>query len=250
MRKINLIPMAGNGKRFLDGGYIIPKPLIKINGIPMFVHAAKALPKADLFIFICLKSHVINFKIDKIIKSFFSKSKIIVLNKTTNGQAATCLKAKKLLKKDDILTIGACDNGMHYSIKKFDNKINKSDLVVWTFKSSKIVSKSPNMYGYIKTKRPDNAILVSCKKTISKFPGKDHTIIGAFSFKKAETFLKYTKVLIKMNERINKEFYLDSVANLCISSGLKVKVNLVKKYIGWGTPKDFMAYKKIKLKND
>ena len=33
MRKINLIPMAGNGKRFLDGGYIIPKPLIKINGM-------------------------------------------------------------------------------------------------------------------------------------------------------------------------------------------------------------------------
>ena len=103
------------------------------------------------------------------------------------------------------------------------------------------------MYGYIKTKKPDNAVLVSCKKTISKFPGKDHTIIGAFSFKKAETFLKYTKALIKKNERINKEFYLDSVANLCISSGLKVKVNLVKKYIGWGTPKDFMDYKKIKF---
>jgi len=209
MRKINLIPMAGNGKRFLDGGYIIPKPLIKINGIPMFVHAAKALPKADLFIFICLKSHVINFKIDKVIKSFFSKSKIIILDKKTNGQAVTCLQAEKLLKKDDILTIGACDNGMYYSQKKIDNKIDKSDLVIWTFKSNKIVSKNPNMYGYIKTKKPDNAILVSCKKTISKFPGNDHTIIGAFSFKKAETFLKYTKVLIKKNERINKEFYLD-----------------------------------------
>ena len=247
MRKINLIPMAGEGKRFLDEGYIIPKPLIKINGIPMFVHAAKALPKADLFIFICLKSHVIKFKIDKVIKSFFSKSKIIILEKTTNGQAATCLKAERLLKKDDTLTIGACDNGMHYSQKKVDNKIDKSDLVIWTFKSNKIVSKNPNMYGYIKTKKPDNAVLVSCKKTISKFPGKDHTIIGAFSFKKAETFLKYTKALIKKNERINKEFYLDSVANLCISSGLKVKVNLVKKYIGWGTPKDFMDYKKIKF---
>ena len=175
------------------------------------------------------------------------KSKIIILDKTTNGQATTCLKAEKLLKKDDTLTIGACDNGMHYSQKKVDNKIDKSDLVIWTFKSNKIVSKNPNMYGYIKTKKPDNAILVSCKKTISKFPGNDHTIIGAFSFKKAETFLKYTKVLIKKNERINKEFYLDSVANLCISSGLKVKVNLVKKYIGWGTPKDFMDYKKIKF---
>ena len=246
MRKINLIPMAGEGKRFLDERYIMPKPLIEINGIPMFVHAAKALPKADLFIFICLKSHVIKFKIDKVIKSFFPKSKIIILDKTTNGQATTCLKAEKLLKKDDTLTIGACDNGMHYSQKKINNKINKSDLVIWTFKDNKIVSKNPNMYGYVKTKKPDNAIFVSCKKTISKVPGNDHTIIGAFSFKKAETFLKYSKDLIKQNKRINKEFYLDLVAKLCVSSKLIVKVNLVNKYIGWGTPTDFINNTTIK----
>ena len=70
MRKINLVPMAGEGKRFLDEGYKVPKPLIMINSIPMFVRAAKALPKADLFIFICLKNHVIKFKINKVIKKF------------------------------------------------------------------------------------------------------------------------------------------------------------------------------------
>jgi dTDP-glucose pyrophosphorylase len=246
MRKINLIPMAGEGKRFLDEGYTIPKPLIKINGIPMFVHAAKALPKADLYIFICLRKHVKQFKINKVIKSFFPKSKIIILDKVTNGQAVTCLKAEKFLKKNDILTIGACDNGMHYSQKKINNKINKSDLVIWTFKDNKIVSKNPNMYGYVKTKKPDNAIFVSCKKTISKVPGNDHTIIGAFSFKKAETFLKYSKDLIKQNKRINKEFYLDLVAKLCVSSKLIVKVNLVNKYIGWGTPIDFINNTTIK----
>jgi len=246
MRKINLMPMAGEGKRFLKEGYQIPKPLIKINGIPMFVHAAKALPKADLYIFICLKKHVKKFKINKVIKSFFPKSKIIILDKVMNGQAVTCLKAKKFLKKDDRLTIGACDNGMHYNQKKINNKIDKSDLVIWTFKNNKIVSKNPNMYGYVKTKKPDNAIFVSCKKTISKVPGKDHTIIGAFSFKKAETFLKYSKDLIKQNKRINKEFYLDSVAKLCVSSKLIVKVNLVNKYIGWGTPTDFINNTVIK----
>ena len=246
MRKINLVPMAGEGKRFLDEGYKTPKPLIKINGIPMFVLAAKALPKADLYIFICLKKHVKKFKINKVIKSFFPRSKIIILDKITNGQAATCLKAEKFLKKDDILTIGACDNGMHYSQKIINNKINKSDLVIWTFKNNKTVSRNPNMYGYVKTKKPDNVIFVSCKKTISKSPGNDHTIIGAFSFKKAETFLKFSKDLIKQNKRINKEFYLDSVAKLCVSSKLIVKVNLVNKYIGWGTPTDFTNNKIIK----
>ena len=73
--------MAGNGKRFLDAHYKIPKPLIKINGIPMFVRAARALPKADCFIFICLKKHVTSFKIDREIKKFFPDSEVIILKK-------------------------------------------------------------------------------------------------------------------------------------------------------------------------
>ena len=43
MRKINLIPMAGEGKRFLDERYIMPKPLIEINGIPMILKALESL---------------------------------------------------------------------------------------------------------------------------------------------------------------------------------------------------------------
>ena len=51
------------------------------------------------------------------------------------------------------------------------------------------------MYGYVKTDKKDNAIKVSCKNQISKF-WRDHTIIGAFSFKRVDTFLKYTKKLL------------------------------------------------------
>ena len=58
VRKINLIPMAGEGIRFKIKGFKIPKPLILINGIPMFVKATKSLPKADKYIFICLKRHI------------------------------------------------------------------------------------------------------------------------------------------------------------------------------------------------
>ena len=34
MRKVNLIPMAGEGKRFVDKGITTPKPLIEISGKP------------------------------------------------------------------------------------------------------------------------------------------------------------------------------------------------------------------------
>ena len=244
MRRVNLIPMAGLGKRFINKGYKVPKPLILVDGKPMFVKAARSLPKADHYIFICLKTHVKRFQINKKIKLFFPNSEIIILNKKTTGQAASCLKAKNKLKNNDIVTIGSCDNSMDYNKNLLEKKIKNSDLIIWTFKDKSVVSKNPEMYGYVKTDRSDNAIKVSCKKKISNKPEKDHAIIGAFTFKKAKTLITYTKKLIKKNYRINSEFYLDSVADICVKSGLKVKVNLVKKYHGWDTPSDLKRYLK------
>ena len=80
-RKVNLIPIAGKGKRFKNAGYELPKPLIDIYGKPMFVRAVESLPKADKIIFVCLKQHIKKFKIDKIIKSYFPQSIVITSRK-------------------------------------------------------------------------------------------------------------------------------------------------------------------------
>ena len=98
--------MAGEGIRFVNKGYKLPKPLIPINGIPMVVRAAKCLPSADLWIFICKEDHVLNSKIEDILNQYFSSPKIISVDFLTEGQASTCLLAKKYLRPNDILTIG------------------------------------------------------------------------------------------------------------------------------------------------
>jgi NDP-sugar pyrophosphorylase family protein len=242
MRRVNLIPMAGLGERFINKGYKIPKPLILIKKKPMFVRAAMSLPKSDLLIFICLKEHVKNFKINKVIKSFFPKSKIIISKKKKIGQAADCYEAAKYLKKKDLLTIGTCDCAMIYNSNLLRKNIKNSDLIVWTFKDKKIVKKNPRMYGYVKVDKNSVIEKISCKKKISKFPWKDHAIIGAFTFKRAEIFLKYTKELLLSNNKVNNEYYMDTVAENCVNSGIKAKVNLVKKYYGWGTPADLKNF--------
>ena len=54
--KINLVPMAGEGQRYKDACFTIPKPFIDMDGMPMAVRACKALPKADKNIFVCRKN--------------------------------------------------------------------------------------------------------------------------------------------------------------------------------------------------
>lgn len=53
MRGANIIPMTDEGIRFVNHGYKIPRPLIPIDGVPLFVRAAICLPDTDLWIFIC-----------------------------------------------------------------------------------------------------------------------------------------------------------------------------------------------------
>ena len=62
--------MAGLGKRFVDDGYNVPKPLIEIDGLPMVVQAAITLPPADKWIFICREEHIREYGIDQILNSY------------------------------------------------------------------------------------------------------------------------------------------------------------------------------------
>ena len=48
--KENLVPLAGRGQRFVNEGYKDPKPLIKVNGLPMVVTATRCLPKTNKFL--------------------------------------------------------------------------------------------------------------------------------------------------------------------------------------------------------
>ena len=241
-RRINLIPMAGEGQRFKDCGYEVPKPLIEINNQKMICRAAGCLPEADKKIFICRQSHIEEASIDQVLKAHYEQAEIVVTAHLTEGQACTCLLAKDLLRADDILTIGACDNAMVYDPSSFEKQLaGSADVIVWTFRKNPAVLQNPKMYGWVKTEQ-EEVTGVSVKTPISDTPMNDHAVIGAFTFKRASDFIRESERMIAANSRINGEFYVDEVINFCVDSGLKVEVFEVDSYICWGTPQDLDIY--------
>ena len=52
-RTVNIMPMAGIGKRFLNSEFKLPKPLIKIKINQCLYNLPKVCIKSDLNIFIC-----------------------------------------------------------------------------------------------------------------------------------------------------------------------------------------------------
>ena len=243
MRKVNLVPMAGQGQRFIDAGYNTPKPLIDIDGIPMIINAAKSLPKADKWIFVCRKEHITNFNIDEVLINYFPNSIVLNVDQLTEGQVMTCLIAENHIRKNDQLVIGACDNSMNYKIKNHNKLINQHDAIIWTFRNNDAVLKNPEMYGWVIMNQEKKVTGISCKTAISDRPQNDHAIVGAFTFKKASTFIKYARLIITKNRKINNEFYLDILLDECVKNHLKVGVFEVDDYYCWGTPADLEKYK-------
>ena len=242
MRRVNLIPMAGEGQRFIDEGYTTPKPLINLNGLPMVVRAAKSLPEADQWIFICREKHIIDASIDKILTIHFPGALILSVDHLTEGQANTCLLARDYLTPEDRLTIGACDNGMQFDKRKFAQLIKKHDALVWTFRNNPAVLQNPKMYGWVEVNELGAASGISCKEPISDNPIHDHAVVGTFSFRKARYFLDCADDMIRKNRRINNEFYLDVAMDECIQNGHSVLPFEVKEYTCWGTPADLKTY--------
>tara|TARA_S200000501_G_C20816966_1_gene741040 strand:- start:61 stop:834 length:774 start_codon:yes stop_codon:yes gene_type:complete len=241
--KINLIPMAGLGQRFLDKGFSVPKPLIQIDGIPMVVKAYRALPKSDRNILVCRKEHIEKYELDKVLNKYIPNLIIVDIDYVTEGQAMTCMLAKEYIPDDCILTIGASDNDMTYDNKNYEKllKDEECDGFVWTFKNNPSVLQDPKMYGWAKE---ENEIVkeVFCKIPLSKNPMTDHALVGAFTFKNAKFFFDAVNSMVENNFRINNEFYIDSAINFAVKSKKTIKVFEVDEYICWGTPQDYINY--------
>jgi len=241
-----ILPMAGRGSRFTTDGYELPKPLINIDGKPMVVQAINNLPKTKDHIFICLDEHINEHAIDEILKNEYPKSKIVSLDKTTEGQACTCeigmLETNIDLEKP--ILISACDNGVLYNEDKFNELyLDESiDVIVWSFRNNQTSKVNPNMYAWLDVDKNDFIKYVSCKNFIYDDPLKTHAIIGTMFFRKGKYFIDNLKLNYEKNIRVNNEFYVDDVLNRCIENNLKVKVFEVENYICWGTPDDYKTY--------
>ncbi|PJE65017.1 hypothetical protein COU91_03860, partial [Candidatus Saccharibacteria bacterium CG10_big_fil_rev_8_21_14_0_10_47_8] len=88
--------MAGLGSRFAKAGFDLPKPLIKVNGQPMFLKALSSIEsikaKRDYF-FVIRQEHVDTQKLNKLIKQALPGANIITIPEMTRGAAETALAA-------------------------------------------------------------------------------------------------------------------------------------------------------------
>lgn len=237
-----IMPMAGKGLRFKNHGYTTPKPLIKINQIPMFIKSSMAFSKKLKWFFIIQKSLSQN-KIFKNSIRFFTNKKIIILNKYTKGQASTVAKAIKFLSKHQIVIVHSCDLSFKIDFEEVKKKLKRNDVIVLTSKGKKYNFKNSTQFSWVRKNTKSKEIEISLKKNFNSNKKNNRVLVGSFIFKNYEVLNKSIKYITKNKFTIKNEYYLDKAVSISKKIGFKLDEIIVKKYQSWGSHTELKNFK-------
>lgn len=237
-----VIPMAGEGSRFRDAGYLKPKPFIDVLNKPMICHVLDNLYiKNAKFILLARKKHYFNQQETvKWIKDNYNVDFVLV-DKLTEGAACTVLYAHRQIDTDTPLLIANSDQLVDINIKDFiDDSVNRNlDGSVLCFEDN------DKKWSYAKLDEDNYITMIREKEVIS-----EHATVGIYYFKHGYDFVQNAVDMIIRNERVNNEFYVAPVYNYAINQGKKFGIYSIDKtqMHGIGTPNDLVNYIRIKEK--
>ena len=231
-----VIPMAGEGSRFVSAGYTFPKPMIEIHQKPMIQLIVESLGLKGNFIFIIREDHIKKYNIKSLLQIISPNCKIIVIDKLTEGAACTVLLAKKYINNRNPLVIANSDQFIEWSPSKvmYNFSSKKIDGGILTFDSI-----HPK-WSYVKLGKDQVVTEVAEKKVIS-----NHATVGVYYWRNGNNFVKYAERMIKKNIRVNNEFYVCPVFNQAILDKKIIKTQDVDGMWGLGTPEDLDYYLKF-----
>lgn len=242
MRPLHIImPMAGEGSRFLKKGITIPKPLIPCKEKTLFERALMSLDDIACnkkHSFIVRQVHIVEHDIEMKIKSIIPGANVFSVKQTTRGAVETCMLAKDTVDSDDAIVIMDCDLEFYSKsyneyisaiLQKLTNEVDGGALV--SFDSS-----DPR-YSFALADTSNRVIRTAEKEVIS-----NHALAGAYFFSKASSFLNASERLLQKANFGSAEFYVSLLYNDLIANGEYVFLAKTDKYYSYGTPEELRRY--------
>jgi UDP-N-acetylglucosamine diphosphorylase / glucose-1-phosphate thymidylyltransferase / UDP-N-acetylgalactosamine diphosphorylase / glucosamine-1-phosphate N-acetyltransferase / galactosamine-1-phosphate N-acetyltransferase len=233
-----VIPMAGMGSRFAQAGYSRPKPFIEMWGEPMIARVLENLtyPGAR-YILIARKEHVEAERdaVARLAARF--PIQVQLIDRVTEGSAATVLFARRDFANDTPMLIANCDQLVDGGIAQMvdDCLGRRLDGSVMVFRDE---ARDPK-WSFVKL--DESGLVVEARE---KVPISDLATVGIYMFSRGADFREAAIEMIVRNDRVNREFYTCPVYNYLVEWGRRIGVHEIapEAMHGIGTPDDLVRY--------
>jgi NDP-sugar pyrophosphorylase family protein len=241
MKNIQLvIPAAGLGSRFADHGYINPKPLIDVAGLPMieWVVGNFQLTKGDTLIVVSRVGLNIKETIRPDIEKLGVTTHFIDVPLLTEGPAMTVAAAEHLLDMTQPLVVANSDQYVSSSLGPFLRTLRER-----TEELGLVLTMKANSAKWSYVGRSEDGFV---SQIVEKVEISDEATVGIYGWSSANLFFDSLEQMITQNDRTNGEFYVAPSYNYLIGSGIKVETehvgNLEDNVHGLGTVEDLLTF--------
>ncbi|MDR0950804.1 MAG: glycosyltransferase family 2 protein [Candidatus Ancillula sp.] len=229
-----LMPMGGLGQRFVEAGYDTPKPMIEIEGKPMFMKALESFPQNWEMqnIFVIRQDQDQKYNLKQQIESTLPTAQVEILDHNTGGAVETCLIAEQDIDDDLPIIIADCDT--RFKSLEYNKKVEKNqvDGLLLSFNSD-----DPR-YSYAKL--DDNGKVI---ETAEKVVISNHALLGGYYIKSGKLFKEIAHQFVDNPLPQNlKEYFMSHLYNILLEKGKRVEIADADGFDIWGTPEELKAY--------
>lgn len=252
-----VILMAGEGQRFKNVGYTVPKPFIETKGKMIYEHCLDSFGetyKNETLIFAVRESH----------KEYLARiqekcpnSKLVFFDKLTRGNLETAFLTLKKIENLNLelpLLILDSDNSGNYGCDflSFVKNCSGDCAAITVFEpqddSAKWLFLKPSFF-------PQNPKIWNLNTIASKVSEKDpngiklgmYPAIGTFFFSKTSFFLEIAEEILNKHKGTSEIYMSMALKKMLSQYNLPIYLHKIETFISLGTPEDL---KKFEEKND
>lgn len=241
-----IIPMSGFGERFKKAGYLVPKPLIEVDGKPMIAHVIDLFPGEVNFIFICNESHLRNpvYKMREILEEYCPSGKVVGIPSHKLGPVHAVLQVQHLVCPDSPTVINYCDFTCYWNWAHFKEFVRDCgcDGAIPAYKGFHPHSLGSTNYAYM---REDGGWVLDIreKQPFTECRMEEYASSGTYYFSSGRVMTDALHETKRRGLNVNGEFYVSLAYKVLLEERRAIAAYPLQHFMQWGTPEDVAEYR-------
>tara|TARA_R110000787_G_scaffold39265_1_gene98571 strand:- start:296 stop:1120 length:825 start_codon:yes stop_codon:yes gene_type:complete len=219
-----IIPMAGTGQRFVDRGYLDPKPLIKVNGKRIIEYILDIFSPDDEIIFICNSHHLDHTPIEAVLNYYCPTGKIIRMENHKKGPIYTVKAAYDYIEDGEPVIVSYCDNPYIWNREEFDKHVVENDLdgCILTHTGFHPHVLANTKMAFLKMDENNHLAHIKEKECYTDDPMSEHASTGTYYFKEGRFMKRCFDETMKRDINYNGEYYVTLAYNVLVETGHRI----------------------------
>jgi len=240
MRPLHIVlPMAGYGSRFAKVGVMTPKPLILVDGKPMFLKAISSFDSLNTdkrYTVILRKEHDDQYNLAEQVRAALPGVNVVITDDPATGALRDAYRAKEFLQPDEGVLVMDCD--IMIGGETYFDMIKRSLSDEDDMQGGLLLFEADNpRYSYAEV---DDQWAV--KRTAEKQVISPYAIGGGYYISDTAAFVKNADdVFTESLDDTRPEYFMSYIFNKILANGGKVR-GALGNFISFGTPEELAAY--------